>query len=175
LVTMIVGVLGAFEVRIDPSLQQDAAQWLLAAETLLSGGLSLWGRLRASRRIRSGAGPQSWPIKLLLGAALLTPSGCQLLQSPTQANLAADRATFDAIAPEYAAYVANDSALTPDQRARRARTIEAWRMRIESDEATERRRELNTQPFNAGACAGLCADGLQKGSHGRAHQRLIEP
>ena len=56
---------------------------------------------------------------VLLGLALFA-SGC------ASADLAADRATYDAIAPEYADYVRRDPALTEDQRERRLRTLELW-------------------------------------------------
>ena len=47
---------------------------------------------------------------------------------------AADRATYDAVAPEYAAYVANDATLSDEQRARRDRTVQTWRLRLETAE-----------------------------------------
>jgi hypothetical protein len=38
------------------------------------------------------------------------------------------------VAAEYAGYVANDPALSPEQRARRQRTVESWRVRLEEAE-----------------------------------------
>jgi len=42
----------------------------------------------------------------------------------------ADKATFDAVAPGYKAYVGNDPNLDADTKARLLRTIESWRIRI---------------------------------------------
>ena len=67
-------------------------------------------------------------IALVLG-------GCR---APETAYFKADRATYTAIAPEYGAYVAADPALSPEQRARRARTLDGWRLRIEAAEEAER-------------------------------------
>jgi hypothetical protein len=70
-------------------------------------------------------------------ALLLASCGCSALQSaqaPGGAYVAADRATFEALAPEYAAYVAADPALPDEDRARRTRTLQTWRMRIEAAE-----------------------------------------
>jgi hypothetical protein len=45
----------------------------------------------------------------------------------------ADKATFDAIAPEYRAYVENDPHLTTEQKQRRFRTLESWQARLSTD------------------------------------------
>lgn len=74
---------------------------------------------------------------LALAAVAGSAGGCaalQGLQSPAGAYVAADRATYDAVAPEYAAYVANDAALSDEQRARRERTVQTWRLRLETAE-----------------------------------------
>ena len=42
----------------------------------------------------------------------------------------AERATYDAIAPEYAAYVQVDPNLAPDQKQRRLGLLESWRIRV---------------------------------------------
>lgn len=42
----------------------------------------------------------------------------------------AERATYDAIAPEHATYVQNDPNLAPDQKQRRLNLLEAWRIRV---------------------------------------------
>jgi len=47
-----------------------------------------------------------------------------------QSYLEADRATFEAIAPEYHNYVGADPALTPAQKINRQQTIQSWRNRI---------------------------------------------
>lgn len=49
----------------------------------------------------------------------------------------ADRATFDAIAPVYSAYVEADPTIDPELKARRLRTVETWRMRVEAAEGAK--------------------------------------
>ena len=61
-------------------------------------------------------------------------SALQSAQGPGGAYVAADRATYEALAPEYAAYVAADPALADDDRARRTHALQTWRLRIESAE-----------------------------------------
>ena len=64
---------------------------------------------------------------LLLAIAL---SGCGM----TPAYVEADRATYDAIAPEYLVYVVSDESLTPGEKERRARTLVSWQARLEEGE-----------------------------------------
>jgi hypothetical protein len=79
-------------------------------------------------------------LAMLAVASLLASAGaggCAALQSaqgPGETYVAADRATYEALAPEYAAYVAADPALADDDRARRAHALETWRLRIEAAE-----------------------------------------
>ena len=88
---------------------------------------------------------------LLLGAAVgwLTSGGmakkkeaaglllCFLLPvlasscTPGKAYVAADLATYEAIAPAYAGYVGGDPGLSQAQRDRRLRTLAAWKIRID--------------------------------------------
>ena len=49
--------------------------------------------------------------------------------------VAADRATYNAVAPEHAAYVDADSTLTLEQKQRRHNTLDTWRIRLENHEA----------------------------------------
>lgn len=138
LVTLAASVLRLFRVEIDPTIQRDAPEWLLSAATLAGGAGALWGRWRASRRIGAARLP-SPPAALLLFAlpAAALVGGCsalQAIQGPGGAYVAGDRATYDAVAPEYAAYVAADPALAPDQKDRRTRTLQTWRMRVEAAE-----------------------------------------
>jgi hypothetical protein len=72
-------------------------------------------------------------LRILAGLLLLLGligvcGGC----SATGPYVEADRATFNAVAPEYEAYVSADPGLTPDQKARRSRTVQAWRLRIDA-------------------------------------------
>ena len=48
----------------------------------------------------------------------------------------ADRLTYEAIAPEYQAYVTRDEGLSEDQRARRLRTLAAWAARLDEAQRT---------------------------------------
>jgi hypothetical protein len=146
IVTMLASLLALFHVRVDPQLQADLRDWLLAAATLAGGAASLWGRLRASRRILTPGTvestrprPQNWrmnaalpfaPILLLLPLSQCT--GCAALTQPPPDYVAADRATYEAVAPEYARYVDADPGLDTEQKARRARTVAAWEARIRS-------------------------------------------
>lgn len=95
------------------------------------------------RRIHARARPFGFSMPrglALLGAASLLASGvggCSALQgvqAPGGAYVAADRATYEALAPEYAAYVAADPALADDDRARRTHALQTWRLRIEAAE-----------------------------------------
>lgn len=51
-------------------------------------------------------------------------AGCVL--PPTEA----ERATFDAVAPEYRAYVEADATLAPDAKQRRLDTVQTWAIRV---------------------------------------------
>jgi hypothetical protein len=70
--------------------------------------------------------------RLLYVAGLICLAGCV---GPDPVQTRADRATFDAIAPEYRAYVEDDATLTEEQKARRFTTIETWENRIRAMEA----------------------------------------
>lgn len=51
--------------------------------------------------------------------------------SPPAEYVSADMDTYKAIAPEYLAYVQADPALSMEQKDRRVRTADAWRIRVE--------------------------------------------
>jgi hypothetical protein len=57
-------------------------------------------------------------------------SGC----SEFSEYVAADKATFEAISPEYLEYLQKDAALDDEQKERRKNLVETWRMRIEGAE-----------------------------------------
>jgi hypothetical protein len=156
LVSLLASVLSVFKVHLDPQLQADLRDWLLAAATLAGGAAALFGRLRASRRILSPqtteTRPQNWRLNAALPFApiwLLLPlsqsTGCAALRAPAPDYVAADRATYDAVAPEYAAYVAADAALDDEQRDRRARTIRTWAARLRAAEGTQAPRHGGTE------------------------------
>ena len=155
IVSLIASALGLFKIHLDAQLQSDLRDWLLAAATLAGGATALWGRLRASRRIlspqtvettvvpaaRPKPRPQDWrmnaalpfaPVSMLL--LLSQSTGCSALRLPTADYVAADRATYQAVAPEYAAYVHADESLDAEERARRDRTLETWDARIRGAE-----------------------------------------
>lgn len=133
---------------LDPSLVDDLHQWLLSLVALAGGGVALWGRVRATRRIAplrrrrprrvvTREARNHRRFIALLGALSLLPLtnlACSALHAPAGAYVAADRATYDAVAPEYSAYVHNDPNLGDDERARRDRTLETWRVRLEAAE-----------------------------------------
>jgi hypothetical protein len=80
---------------------------------------------------RSIIGPKQG-VNALAGLALLSllavfATGCQTLTGPTPAGayVAADHATYDAVAPDHTNYVNADPNLSPDERARRLRTLES--------------------------------------------------
>lgn len=71
--------------------------------------------------------------KLLPFAALALLSSCNGI-SVAGAYLAADRATFDALAPEYERYVQTDEHLDDASKASRIRLLTTWKMRLEANE-----------------------------------------
>jgi hypothetical protein len=144
-VSLLASLLSLFKIHLDAQLQSDLRDWLLAAATLAGGAAALYGRLRASRRILSPATaetrPQDWRMNALLPFALVSLlfplsqcTGCSALQVPTPDYVAADRATYQAVAPEYAAYVHADPALDQEGRDRRDRTLASWDARLRAVE-----------------------------------------
>jgi hypothetical protein len=97
----------------------------------------------------------------LLSLLCLFAGGCQTLTGPTPAGayVAADHATYDAVAPDHTNYVNADPNLSPDERARRLRTLESWKLRIDTEEsrqsatvgATQLRRPRPPGPDDDGA------------------------
>jgi len=69
-------------------------------------------------------------VKRTLAIAFLFLSSCGMVQ---QNYVLADGATYDAIAPEYRAYVEADTRLDAEQKARRIRTIESWLLRVTTE------------------------------------------
>ena len=70
-----------------------------------------------------------------LAILALVASSC----STAPVYMEADKATYQAIAPEYQAYVAADSKLTAAQKARRLATLASWKKRWESGLASQPR------------------------------------
>jgi hypothetical protein len=134
LLTLAGSVLSLMKVQLDPQLLDDIRQWVLSLVTLVGGGVALWGRIRATRRIGKPSRATALLALISLGTCglALSSSGCGTTLEGAYAQ--ADRATYDAVAPEYAAYVAGDAKLTSEQRERRNRTVEMWRLRVEDEE-----------------------------------------
>lgn len=63
-------------------------------------------------------------LALILMACL---QGCSI----SDEYVKADRLTFDAISPEYRKYIEADSNLSAEEKERRIRTVETWRLRLE--------------------------------------------
>jgi hypothetical protein len=82
---------------------------------------------RGRRRALSDRVRRRIASKLLTGGAELT--------SPDAAYVNADKLTYAAVAPEYLGYVNADPALTPEQKARRGRTVATWWLRITTGDA----------------------------------------
>jgi hypothetical protein len=66
---------------------------------------------------------------LLLLLVVLATTGC----SRTPPAVAAEKAMYDAIGPDYLTLVERSPDLSPDQKARRARSVELWRLRIQEE------------------------------------------
>jgi len=70
-----------------------------------------------------------------LAVVLMFTAGCCSTTDLIRAEYtAADRATYDAVAPAYQAYVDADASLDSDEKKRRTRTITTWRLRLEQAE-----------------------------------------
>jgi len=57
--------------------------------------------------------------------------------SPPAEYVSADMDTYKAISPEYLNYVQADPGLSMDQKDRRIRTVDAWRIRVEQASGTK--------------------------------------
>lgn len=64
---------------------------------------------------------------LVIALLCLFAAGCAV----SKEYIKADKATFDAVTPEYLKYVEADSALDREQKDRRKRTVATWKLRIE--------------------------------------------
>jgi hypothetical protein len=68
----------------------------------------------------------------VLSLLALFAAGCGA--GPAASYVAADHATFNAVAPEHSAYVAADPNLTDADKQRRLNTLQTWRLRVEQAE-----------------------------------------
>lgn len=65
----------------------------------------------------------------LLAALLLSGVGCATTVSGSYVD--ADRKTYEAVAPDYAAYINSDSKLKADDKKIKLNTLATWKARIE--------------------------------------------
>lgn len=75
--------------------------------------------------------------------AAMAGAGCESLKNVSAAYVNADRLTYEAVGPEYREYVSNDVGLTQEQKDRRYRTIDTWKLRWESG---QRAQQATTKP-----------------------------
>jgi hypothetical protein len=71
--------------------------------------------------------------KAVLTLVLLAGTGCSVQDEYVEA----DRATFDVVAPAHEKYLKSDSSLSGEERERRLRLLDSWRLRIEKAEGKE--------------------------------------
>lgn len=67
---------------------------------------------------------------IMLTLVLILCASCTCVDM--KGYVAADKATFLAITPEYLEYVETDSALDQDKKDRRRRLVETWKLRIDN-------------------------------------------
>lgn len=70
-------------------------------------------------------------LAAIVGLIVLGVSGCT---TPAREYIEADRATFDAIAPEYREYVTGDDVLSEIEKDVRLHTLQSWDERIAAAE-----------------------------------------
>lgn len=69
----------------------------------------------------------------LIAALLLSGAGCA--STISGAYVQADRKTYDAVAPDYIAYINSDTTLKADDKKIKLNTISTWKLRLEHFEA----------------------------------------
>lgn len=72
-----------------------------------------------------------------LALILMTLALCSC-DTVSKVYLASDRATFDAITPEYVHYVESDHGLTPKDKEIRLRTVKTWADRLKQFEGVSK-------------------------------------
>lgn len=71
----------------------------------------------------------------VLALTLALVSGCCATTDIIRSDyVEADRATYEAVAPRYLEYVQADESLDSEEKKRRERTINTWRLRLEQAE-----------------------------------------
>ena len=71
--------------------------------------------------------------KAVLTLVLLAGAGCSVQDE----YVAADRSTYDVVGPAHEKYLKSDSSLSGEERERRLRLLDSWRLRIEKAEGKE--------------------------------------
>lgn len=70
---------------------------------------------------------RAWTVAIGIAATCVA-----IACTPVRAYTESDAATYDVIGAEYRRYVESDTRLTPAQKARRYRTLDSWRLRIDA-------------------------------------------
>lgn len=74
-------------------------------------------------------------VQLLLFVALAgLLAGCESFRNVSAVYVAADKKTYEAVAPSQARYIEADPTLTPADKRLRLNTLNTWRLRVESGE-----------------------------------------
>jgi hypothetical protein len=137
LITVVVSMLGVIGVGADAIDQDGLANLLIMAITGITGIASIVFRIVATSQIgpADGGPPSSARLSycLLLVVGLLavgmTVTGCATLDAE---YVAADKAIYESVAPDYLNYLARDTARdTADVRTQKS-VVEAWRLQIEA-------------------------------------------
>lgn len=131
LVVIVVQVLTILD--LDPAAIADTGEWLTNLVTLAAAGFAIYGRLAATKRVEPPLITET-RVSVLLCAVGLMLALSSLACSPTAPYVAADRATYNAIAPEYSRYVEADPTLDTEDRALRQSTLATWDLRIRGAE-----------------------------------------
>lgn len=82
--------------------------------------------MRTTTRREASKASLRW-LSISLWLALCFATSC----TPAELYIAADAATYDALAPGHAAYVRGDQALDPKQKERRFDTLATWKKRVQ--------------------------------------------
>lgn len=148
LATVLVSLLGLLKFTVGVDFAEGFADWAVTAATVVTGAMALYGRLTARRRMGTGSNPcggHGGGVVPLAGAALLLAclSGVCGCATPEAAFVRAERATYQAVAPEYVAYVEADPALSDEEKERRRRTVRTWDLSIRQHEAAA---QAHTRP-----------------------------
>jgi hypothetical protein len=135
LITVVVSMLGVIGVGADAIDQDGLANMIILAVTGMTGIASIVFRIVATSRIgeiEPPSGRLGYGMPLLafaVGVMALGMTGCATLDAE---YVAADKAIYESVAPDYLNYLARDTARdTVDVRTQKS-VVEAWRLQIEA-------------------------------------------